>query len=218
MPEPLTLIGVGVGVFTVMGQLARRYFEGAKEVFDILLGLVCVVLTLPLLAACAIAIKLSSKGHVLYTQVRVGKDGRPFRMYKLRTMYIDAEAKTGAAWAQRDDPRVVPACRWMRRSHVDELPQLLNVIRGEMSLVGPRPERPEILAELEKAYPEVHKRVAVKPGITGLAQVRAGYDTTVDAFRRKLQSDLEYIEKRRWATELKILTSTFAKVYDKGAH
>jgi lipopolysaccharide/colanic/teichoic acid biosynthesis glycosyltransferase len=218
LPEPLTLIGVGAGVLTVLWQLARRYFEAAKEIFDILMGVVFGILALPLLAVCAAIIRLSSKGPVLFTQIRVGKDGHPFRMYKLRTMYIDAEAKSGPAWARRDDPRVVPACRWMRRSHVDELPQLLNIIRGEMSLVGPRPERPEILAELEKAYPEVRRRHAVKPGITGLAQVRAGYDTTVDAFRRKLHHDLEYIKKRRWRNELKILTSTLSKVYDRSAH
>ena len=218
MPEPATLIGVGAGGATLLGYLARRYFDPAKEVVDIVLGFLAFVLCLPLLLVCAAIIKLASRGPVLYTQIRVGKDGVLFRVYKLRTMPVDAEARTGPAWAKRGDTRVVPACRWMRRCHVDELPQLLNVIKGEMSLVGPRPERPEILAELEKTYPDVRKRLAVRPGITGLAQIRNGYDSTVEAFRRKLAADLEYIEKRRWMAEFRIMTRTLTKLYDKEAN
>jgi len=217
MPEPLTIVGVCGGTAAVFIQLARRYFDQAKEVADVILGFLALLAALPLLAFCALVIKLSSRGPVFYTQVRVGLQGQLFRMYKLRTMYVDAEAAHGARWAAKDDPRVVPICRWMRRSHVDELPQLINVIKGEMSLVGPRPERPEILADLEKAYPEVHRRLEVRPGITGLAQVRSGYDTTIEAFRRKLQADLEYIERRRWGTELRILAATLGKFNDKTA-
>jgi len=218
MPEPLTVIAVGSGVLGVAAQLARRYFEMAKEVVDIILGIVALVLTLPLWLACAILIKLTSRGPVFLVQKRVGKDGKVFGMVKFRTMYVTAEKAGQAVWASKHDPRVVPACRWMRRSHVDELPQLLNVIKGDMSLVGPRPERPEILAELEKTYPDVRKRLAVRPGITGLAQVRNGYDTSVDQFRQKLQADLEYIEKRKWSTEFAILARTLGKLNDRGAH
>ncbi len=218
MPEPVTIVGVGVGVAGLMTQLARRYFELAKEVVDIVLGFLAFVLTLPLLGLCALLIKLSSKGPVLFTQVRVGKGGKLFKMHKLRTMYTDAESAGKAVWAAAGDPRVVPVCRWMRKSHVDELPQLLNVIRGDMSLVGPRPERPEILDELAKEYPHVRKRLAVRPGITGLAQVTNGYDTTVEAFRDKLRADLEYIERRSWSSELAIMARTLGKFYDSGAH
>jgi lipopolysaccharide/colanic/teichoic acid biosynthesis glycosyltransferase len=218
MPEPLTIIGVSAGMVGLIGHLARRYFDLAKEVVDIVLGFVLLVFALPLLALCALVIKLSSKGPVLFTQIRVGRDGKPFRMYKLRTMYSDAESATGAVWARAGDPRVVPVCGWMRRSHLDELPQLLNVVNGTMSLVGPRPERPEILAELEKAYPDVRKRLKVRPGITGLAQVRNGYDTTVDAFRHKLAADLEYIERQNWTTEFRILASTVTNLNDRTAH
>ena len=201
----------------LLAHLARRYFEVAKEVVDIVLGLVLLVVSLPVLVICAILIELTSKGPVFFVQVRAGKDGKLFGMYKLRTMYMDAEAPSGAVWCGDKDPRIVAACRWMRQSHVDELPQLLNILKGEMSLVGPRPERPEILDELEEVYPDIRKRLTVKPGITGLAQVRNGYDTTIEAFRHKLASDLEYIANRKWGTELRILFATMAKFNDKTA-
>jgi lipopolysaccharide/colanic/teichoic acid biosynthesis glycosyltransferase len=218
MPEPVTLIGVSAGLLAITSHLARRYFEFAKEVVDIVLGFILLVFCLPILAACAFLVKVSSRGPVFYKQIRAGRDGKPFVMYKLRSMYIDAEEATGAVWAQRGDPRVVPACRWMRRSHADELPQLINVIRGDMSLIGPRPERAEIMQELEKAYPEVRRRLAVRPGITGLAQITNGYDTSVEAFRNKLKKDLEYIERRNWTMELRILAATVTKLNDRTAH
>ncbi len=218
MPEPITLVAVGGGIAGLMTHLARRYFEMAKEVVDIILGTIALVLSLPILAVCAVIIKVSSKGPVFYRQVRLGKDAKPFWMYKMRTMHVDAESTTGAVWACDNDPRVIRPCQWMRRSHMDELPQLVNVIKGEMSLVGPRPERPEILAELEKRYPEVRKRQVVRPGITGLAQVRNGYDTTVKAFKRKLEADLEYIEHRKWSKELRIMAATMTKLNDKETH
>jgi len=218
MPEPMTIVGVGMGCLALTSHLARRYFETAKEVADIILGFVAMVLCLPVLAVCAVIIKLSSTGPILYRQKRVGKGGKPFMMYKLRTMYTDAELATGAVWAARSDSRIVPGCGWMRSSHADELPQLINVITGQMSLVGPRPERPEILSELEKTYPDVRKRLAVRPGITGLAQVRNGYDTTIEAFRAKLAADLEYIERRNWSMELRIMAATMGKFRDRTAH
>lgn len=215
MPEPITLVAVGGGILGLSAHLARRYFETAKEIVDVALGFVALVLALPALAICMAIIKLSSRGPVFYTQERVGKKGVLFTMFKLRTMYNNAESSSGAVWAEHNDPRVIPWCRWMRRSHVDELPQLINVIKGEMSLVGPRPERPEILDELEKVYPRVRDRLKVRPGITGLAQIRNGYDTDVEAFRRKLEADLEYIDHRRWGLELRILASTLAKFHDR---
>jgi lipopolysaccharide/colanic/teichoic acid biosynthesis glycosyltransferase len=218
MPEPITLVGMGAGILALTGHLARRYFDLAKEVVDIALGFFLFVLCLPLLAVCVLIIRLSGRGPVFFTQVRMGKGGKPFKMYKLRTMYANAEVASGAVWARKGDPRVMPACRWMRVSHVDELPQLINVIKGDMSLVGPRPERPEILTELEKAYPQVRMRLAVRPGITGLAQVRNGYDTSIEAFRHKLRADLEYIERRNWSMELRILAATVGKLNDRGAH
>ena len=218
MPEPITIIGVGGGILGLGTHLARRYFDLAKEVLDVILGSILFLAFLPLMALCAILIKVCSPGPLLFKQVRVGRYGKSFTMIKFRTMHVDAEKQSGATWAQKNDPRVIPACRWMRRSHVDELPQLIHVIRGEMSLIGPRPERPEILAELEKHYPNVRERLNVKPGITGLAQVRAGYDTSIEAFRHKLDSDLEYISSRRWSNEIKILLKTVGKFHDTTAH
>ena len=217
MPEPVTLVAVGTGIVGLATHLARRYFDLAKEVFDLVAGVVLFVLTLPILAVCVALVKISSRGPVFFTQVRVGRRGKAFRMYKLRTMYVNAESATGAVWASDEDPRVVPVLRWLRRSHLDELPQLINVVRGEMSLVGPRPERPEILTELEKVYPDIRKRLAVRPGITGLAQVNNGYDTNIEGVRHKLRADLEYIERRNWSTELRILAATVTKLNDKGA-
>lgn len=215
MLEIVTVIAVGGGLASLAMPLARRRVEVLKGCTDIILGEVGLVLSLPLLLICAVIIKLSSRGPVFLRQTRVGKDGRLFEMCKLRTMYADAESQTGAVWASDNDPRVVPACRWMRHSHVDELPQLINVIRGEMSLVGPRPERPEILAELGQMHPTVRSRLAVLPGITGLAQIVCGYDTTPERFAHKLQADLNYIARRSWLLDLDILLATVPKFFDR---
>lgn len=218
MPEPITIIGVGGSLTGLTMHLARRHFEIAKEVLDVVLASIAMILSAPLLLVCAALIKISDGGPVFFIQTRAGRGGRDFRMYKLRSMFTDAESRSGAIWAKKGDPRVMPLCRWMRRSHVDELPQLINVIKGEMSLIGPRPERPEILAKLEQTYPDVRQRLAVKPGITGLAQIRNGYDTSVEAFRDKLAADVEYIRQRCWRLELKILALTVLKFRDNQAH
>ncbi len=218
MPEPITMFGFGSGLMGLTAFLSRKYFETTKEILDVLLGIVLLVLFGPVILISGILIKLGSKGPVFYSQVRLGKDGRPFKLYKIRTMFKDAERRIGAVWARKGDSRVVPIARWMRKSHIDELPQLVNVIKGEMSLVGPRPERPEILKKLQPRYPNVYKRLTVKPGITGLAQIRNGYDTHVDLFKEKLKADIEYIDTRSWSLEFAIMLRTFGKFYDKSAH
>ena len=218
MPEPVTIIAVGGSVVGLATHLSRRYFEIAKEVVDIVLGCIAFIVFLPVLIACALTVKISSRGPVFFCQIRAGMDGKPFKMYKFRTMRVDAESETGATWAKVNDSRVIPMCCWMRLSHMDELPQLLNVIRGEMSLVGPRPERIEILDDLERVYPQVRSRLAVRPGITGLAQIRNGYDTSIEGFQHKLSADLEYIKNRKWGMELSILAKTLRKLRDRDAH
>jgi lipopolysaccharide/colanic/teichoic acid biosynthesis glycosyltransferase len=192
--------------------------QAFKRMLDIVLGLMLLVLCLPLLALCVAMIKLRDPGPAIYSQWRVGKDGRLFRIYKLRTMHHDAEDKTGAVCASTDDRRVIGVCRWMRQSHVDELPQLWNTITGEMSLVGPRPERPEIHERICDELPEFRQRLVVKPGLTGLAQLRNGYTNDLAGNRRKLEYDLAYIAQVHWWTELKLMLLTVPKFWDRKAH
>jgi lipopolysaccharide/colanic/teichoic acid biosynthesis glycosyltransferase len=201
----------GFGPLPAQPAPTRRAPAVAKRVTDVALGVVALLLFLPLMAFCAILIKLLSDGPIFYRQDRCGKDGRVFRMYKLRTMSPDAESETGPVWADDDDLRVVPCCRWMRRSHVDELPQIINVLLGQMSLVGPRPERPDILTDLTRSYPKTPQRLAVLPGITGLAQIRWKYDNVRESFNHKLKIDLEYIQRRSWLYDLYIILATIPK-------
>ena len=218
MPEPITMVMVGAGGGGVLLELARRQFRIFKEFLDLVGGFVALVAFTPLMLLCAALIKLSDPaGPVLYRQVRVGLNGRLFTIYKLRTMYVDAESHGRAVRAGQDDPRVIRICRWMRRGHIDELPQLINILRGEMSLVGPRPERPELFEELSRAIPDFERRLAVKPGLTGLAQIKNGYDTDMESVRRKLEYDLQYIDHMSLSMEFKLLVSTFSKFYDTGA-
>lgn len=194
-----------------------RAFELGKLVLDYLLTIILAVVLAPALLICIVIIKMTSPGVAIIRQSRLGKNGKVFSMYKLRTMSPNAEAESGPVLAAANDHRVIPACRWMRRSHLDEVPQLLNVLRGEMSLVGPRPERPEIAERIYEELPEFRHRLQVRPGITGLAQVRNGYDTCIDAVKRKLHYDLEYIRRRSWWLELGILLTTLTKLYDSAA-
>jgi lipopolysaccharide/colanic/teichoic acid biosynthesis glycosyltransferase len=218
MPEPMTVVMVGAGGGSVLLGLARRQFKLFKELMDLLGGFAAMLVFAPVIALCAAIIKVNDPaGPVLYRQVRVGLNGRLFTIYKLRTMYVDAEKHGKAQWAEADDPRIIPACRWMRRSHVDELPQLFNILKGEMSLVGPRPERPELFEELTRYLPRFEQRLSVKPGLTGLAQIYNGYDTDMESVRKKLEYDLQYIETMCLSLEMKLLFATVAKFRDEGA-
>jgi lipopolysaccharide/colanic/teichoic acid biosynthesis glycosyltransferase len=191
-----------------------------------MLALLALIAVLPLLLLIAIAIKLTSRGPVLYTQERVGLDrrlpgvdggnrrrtvdlgGRPFTIYKFRTMRVDAEQGTGAVWATQNDPRITPVGRFLRQYRLDEIPQLLNVLRGEMNIVGPRPERPTIFAELRGHISEYPLRQRAKPGITGLAQINHHYDRSLEDVRTKVRYDLEYISRRSLWEDLRIMLRT----------
>ena len=176
-------------------SLGDGWYFRAKEVVDRLLAVLLLVPALPMIAVLVIAVRMSSRGPGVYQQVRVGKRGRIFTMYKLRSMRIDAEAKSGPTWsASGADPRVTRLGFWLRRLHLDELPQLINVVWGEMALVGPRPERPEFVKVLAEQIPGYEDRLAILPGITGLAQINLPPDSDLDSVRRKLILDLEYIE------------------------
>jgi len=176
-----------------------------KRVFDVCVSSVCLVVALPVIVLAALAVKLSSPGPAFYCQVRVGQNGKTFSLIKLRTMIPDAEKDTGPVLATTDDPRVTRVGRILRATRLDELPQFINVLRGDMSFVGPRPERPEFVREFCNTIPEYKYRLKVKPGITGLAQILGRYDT--DA-ADKLRYDLYYIRNYSLLLDLQILMQT----------
>jgi sugar transferase (PEP-CTERM system associated) len=186
----------------------RRSALAFHDFYSFALGLIGLAATLPLMALVAIAVKLTSPGPVIYKQRRVGLNGRVFNLYKFRSMYADAEARTGAVWAQKDDPRVTPLGKWLRRLRLDELPQFWNVVAGNMAIVGPRPERPEFVETLAAQIPYYRQRQAVKPGITGWAQINHKYgDTELDAMI-KLEYDLYYIKHVSLALDVYIIFHT----------
>jgi len=188
----------------------RPYTRFAKRTFDVVCASVVLLFAAPFMLVAAGLVRLTP-GPIIYRQTRVGERGRHFRMLKFRTMSADAEAP-GPAFAQRADPRVTGAGRFLRRTHIDELPQLWNVLRGEMSIVGPRPERPEFIPTLEDAIPFFTRRLLVKPGITGWAQLRHDYAADADGAAEKLSYDLWYLRHRNLVVDLAICVKTFASV------
>ncbi len=200
--------------------------EIANRCVNVVLASVSLVVLSPVIVLVAIAVKLTSKGPVVYSQTRVGLDrrrhvidalysnrkqdqgGMIFTIYKFRTMRADAERNSGAVWATRNDPRVTKLGRILRRTRLDELPQLWNVIRGDMNIVGPRPERPSIFVRLREDLPDYRLRQRTRPGITGWAQINHAYDTSIDDVRTKIRYDLEYLERQCLAEDLKIMAKT----------
>ena len=192
----------------------RWGYTSVKRGTDILVSAVgCGVGFIPM-AVCGLLIKLEDGGPIVYRQTRLGQDKRPFQIYKLRTMRTDAE-KDGAQWAAKDDQRVTKIGRFLRRTHLDELPQFFNILKGDMSLIGPRPERPELTDHFESEIPGFTNRLMVKPGLTGLAQVNGGYDISPE---EKLRYDLEYIWNQNVFLDVKILMQTvWVTLTGKGA-
>jgi lipopolysaccharide/colanic/teichoic acid biosynthesis glycosyltransferase len=187
--------------------LLRPIAAGAEFV----LAFTLLVLALPVLMLAAALVKLTSMGPILYRQTRVGQGGRVYQVVKLRTMYVGSE-QNGACWSVPGDPRVTPVGRVLRRLHLDELPQLWNVLRGEMRLVGPRPERPEFVADLAEVVPHYGERLGVRPGITGLAQVQRASDTDLSCVRWKTAYDLWHVRKRSLGLDMRILVGTALKL------
>ncbi len=192
----------------VGGPAGSSWYVSCKVAGDFLVAILLFVLTAPLMVLSMILVKLTLRGPVIYSQTRLGRWGRPFTIYKIRTMLSNSEATTGPQWSTADDPRITPVGQFLRRTHLDELPQLWNVLRGEMSLVGPRPERPEFVTKLELAIPCYRERLAVRPGVTGLAQVQLPPDTDLNSVRHKLVCDLYYIERLNFWLDLRILVCT----------
>jgi exopolysaccharide biosynthesis polyprenyl glycosylphosphotransferase len=183
-------------------QLFKRWFDVFASIALIIL------LSIPMLIA-AVIIKLTSPGPALYTQERVGKNGRTFKIFKFRSMFVDAEKSTGAVLASRSDPRVTWFGRFMRSTRIDELPQLFNILKGDMSFVGPRPERPVFVSQFEMEIPGYKERCRIRPGVTGLAQVSGNYETSADI---KLKYDLAYVANQNMTLDLQILIRTLKTV------
>jgi lipopolysaccharide/colanic/teichoic acid biosynthesis glycosyltransferase len=179
-----------------------------KRACDLLASLAISVVAIPMIAACWVLVRLTSSGPGFYSQLRVGRNGSVFRIYKIRTMYHNCEAVSGAKWSPKHDPRVTFVGRVLRKLHIDELPQLLNILRGDMSLVGPRPERPEFVGVLAAKIPGYLDRLTVRPGVTGLAQIQLPPDTDLDSVRRKLMFDQCYIRTSSIWLDLRIMLGT----------
>ena len=212
----------------------RRYM--LERAVNVVFAVVGLILATPIMLLFAVLVKLSSPGPIFYSQARVGIDrrrsrkasgqydrrardlgGAPFMIYKFRTMRMDAEKANGAIWATRGDPRVTRIGRIMRKYRIDELPQLVNVLRGEMNIVGPRPERPSIFRQLCDDITEYPLRQRARPGITGWAQVNRSYDTSIDDVRMKVRYDLEYIERQGVRADLMIMARTIpVMIFRKG--
>ena len=187
---------------------AHRWYLPCKHAADFVAALALGLVALPVIALSALVVKLSSRGPAFYTQTRVGRGGRLFTIYKIRTMIHNCESLTGPRWSIPGDPRVTRFGWFLRLTHLDELPQLLNVLRGDMSLIGPRPERPEFIPELERSLPAYGQRLTVRPGVTGLAQVQLPADTDLDSVRRKLAHDLYYVRHVNPWLDLRLLVCT----------
>jgi len=223
------------------GDLVLMVNRTVKRTTDIISALIGLVLTSPLWIIIPLLIKLTSKGPVFYSQVRVGINrrkearrfiqeaevdenrkrerrrvdycGTTFRLFKFRTMIIDAEKNSGPVWAEKNDPRITALGRFLRKTRIDEIPQFINVLRGDMSLIGPRPERPEFVEKLISQVESYERRLEVKPGITGLAQVSNGYDSSISSVVKKVQHDIDYID--RWSIwgDIKIVLRTVIVVF-----
>ena len=202
----------GFPLIEIMPELMQPWERAAKRGIDILVSFITLFVGLPVWVLITIAIKLDSRGSVFYLQERVGKDEKLFRIVKFRSMYQDAESESGPVWANRKDPRTTRVGKVLRKLRIDEIPQLINVLDGDMSLVGPRPERPFFVEQLSKEIPLYKRRLKVRPGITGWAQVKHKYDESIDDVRKKVQYDLSYIENMSLRMDLKILLNTISVV------
>lgn len=218
------------------GLTFDRGTDVACRALNVIVTFTGLLLSAPLMLTVAVLVKVTSPGPVLYAQTRIGRDrrnhsskqndsrrkvgwgGKPFTMYKFRTMYQEQGLPDEPVWAQQDDPRVTPVGRFLRKYRLDELPQLLNVLRGDMNLVGPRPEQPGIVMELRRRVENYDRRHSVRPGITGWAQIHLSYDRSIEDVRRKVVYDHEYIARRSVLEDLKIMARTVPVVlFRRGA-
>ena len=207
----------GMPLIDIMPELMPEWEKKLKRLLDVIASFIILIITLPVIIIAAIAIKLESKGPIFFKQERSGMNGAKFRIIKFRSMYEDAEKHTGPIWSSKDDPRVTRVGKIIRRVRIDELPQMINVLKGEMSLVGPRPERPFFVEKLAQEIPYYKRRLKVRPGITGWAQVKHKYDESVEDVKIKLRYDLFYIENMSLRMDFKIIVRTiFVVLFGQG--
>jgi exopolysaccharide biosynthesis polyprenyl glycosylphosphotransferase len=202
----------GFPLIEIQPQLLTPWERKTKRLMDVAVSFFSLLVMLPVFIVLGILIKIDSSGPVFFTQKRMGKNGKIFKIYKFRTMVKNAEKLTGPVWAGQKDPRITRMGRFLRKTRLDEFPQLINVLFGDMSLVGPRPERPYFVNRLKRQFPFYTRRLRVKPGITGWAQVKGKYDTTIEEGKEKLEYDLYYIENMSLRMDIRILLYTISVV------
>lgn len=188
----------------------KKLYEFFKRIFDIIISIIGLIIGLPFLIVFGVAIKLEDGGPIFYKQERLSKNNKIFFVYKLRSMRIDAEKNGIQQWAQKNDIRITKTGKFIRKTRIDEIPQFLNILKGDMSLIGPRPERPELTYKFNEEIPGFMDRLLVKPGLTGLAQVNGGYDISPE---EKLKWDLDYIKNRSLLMDIKIILKTIIVVF-----
>jgi exopolysaccharide biosynthesis polyprenyl glycosylphosphotransferase len=203
----------GLPLIDVMPDPMPSWEKGTKRIFDLVFSILILLVTAPILLVVALLIRVTSPGPAIFAQERVGRFGKPYTMYKFRTMKQNAEKETGPVWAKENDPRITPLGKWLRKTRIDELPQLLNVIKGEMSFVGPRPERAHFVEQFKKEIPLYARRLNVRPGITGWAQVKWKYDASLEDVKEKTKYDLFYVENMSLRMDFKILFNTLVTVF-----
>ena len=200
---------VGVPLIDVNLNLDTLYSKHLKRIIDIFIGTISLISIFPFWILIALGIKIDSKGPILYKQERIGMDGKKFLINKFRTMVLNAEDDTGPVWSGKDDSRITLFGKFLRRFHLDETPQLINIIFGDMASIGPRPERPYFIERLEKKYPFYKRRLKIRPGVSGWAQIKQPYDEKYEDVHQKLKYDFFYIENLSFRLDLKILLGTF---------
>ena len=209
----------GVPLMVLLQDHMPTWQAQIKRLMDIVVSAAVLLCGAPIWIVLAIVIRSTSPGPAVYKQVRVGRNGKSYTMLKFRSMYADAEKRAGPQWAVENDPRITPVGRFIRKTRLDEIPQFINVLKGEMSLVGPRPERPYFVEQLKKEIPWYVRRIKMKPGITGWAQVKHKYDSSIEDVKQKVLYDLYYFENMSLALDIKIMMRTiFVVLTGKGAH